>query len=50
MENGWTPQVTTCSALENKGITEILEIINQFNSQMISNQWKIKNRADQNNY
>ena len=50
MENGWIPQVRTCSALENKGITEILEIINQFNSQMLSNKWKTKNRADQNNY
>ena len=50
MENGWTPQVTTCSALEKKGISEILEIITQFNSQMLSNKWKIKNRADQNNY
>ena len=26
------------------------EIINQFNSQMLSNKWKTKNRADQNNY
>ena len=50
MENGWTPQVSTCSALENIGIIEMLEIINQFDAQMISNGWKIENRNHQNNY
>lgn len=50
MENGWTPQVRICSALENKGISEALEIINRFNRQMLSSKWKIKNRDNQNNY
>ena len=50
MENGWTPKVSTCSALENKGVAEIFETINKFNTQMISSSWKIKNRNDQNNY
>ena len=50
MENGWTPKVSTCSALENKGVTEIFETINKFNDQMLSNSWKIKNRNNQNSY
>ena len=50
MENGWTPQVSTCSALENIGVFEIFETINKFDTQMISSGWKIKNRKDQNNY
>ena len=50
MENGWTPQVRTCSALDNIGIIEILEIINQFDAQMISSGWKIENRNTQNKY
>lgn len=50
MENGWTPQVSTCSALENTGIGQILETITKFDAQMLSSGWKIKNRKDQNNY
>jgi len=50
MENGWTPQVSTCSALEDTGIAEIFETITKFDTQMISSGWKIKNRKDQNNY
>jgi len=50
MENGWTPQVSTCSALENIGVLEIFETINKFDTQMISSGWKIENRKDQNNY
>ena len=49
-QNGWTPQVNTCSALKNTGIIKILEIINKFNTQMLSNNWKIKNRANQEKY
>lgn len=29
-KNGWQPKVSTCSALENKGIKEIWEIINEY--------------------
>ena len=50
MENGWTPQVSTCSALENIGVFEIFETINKFDTQMISSGWKMKNRKDQNTY
>ncbi|MEC7863989.1 MAG: methylmalonyl Co-A mutase-associated GTPase MeaB [Bacteroidota bacterium] len=50
MENGWISQVSTCSALENTGITEILKTINKFDSQMITSGWKMKNRKNQNNY
>jgi len=47
MENGWTAQVSTCSALENTGISEIYETINKFDTQMISSGWKSKNREKQ---
>ena len=50
MENGWTPQVSTCSSLEDTGIAEIFETITKFNAQMISNSWKNTNREKQNNY
>ena len=50
MENNWTPQVSTCSALENIGVLEIFETINKFETQMISSGWKNENRENQNNY
>ena len=50
MENGWTPQVSTCSALENIGLLEIFETINKFDTQMISSGWKNENRENQNSY
>jgi len=50
MENGWIPQVSTCSALENIGVLEIFATINNFDAQMISSGWKMKNREKQNNY
>ena len=50
MENGWTPQVSTCSALENIGVLEIFETINKFETQMISSGWKNINRENQNIY
>lgn len=50
MENGWRTQVSTCSALENRGVTEIFETINAFNNKMINSNWKIKNRDEQNSY
>jgi LAO/AO transport system kinase len=50
MGNGWTPQVSTCSALENIGILEIFATINKFDTQMISSGWKIENRKNQNIY
>ncbi len=50
MENGWTTKVSTCSALENKGVVKIIEAIDTFNNKMINNNWKIKNRIEQNSY
>ena len=50
MENGWTPQVSTCSALENIGVLEIFETINKFDTQMIVSGWKMENRKNQNIY
>lgn len=50
MENGWTPQTSTCSALENTGISEIFKTINKFDLQMISSGWKNENRIRQNTY
>ena len=50
MENGWIPQVSTCSSLEDTGIAEIFETINKFDTQMISSGWKNENRENQNSY
>jgi len=50
MENGWTPQVSTCSALENTGILEIFDTITTFNKQMSTTNWKNENRNRQNVY
>ena len=50
MENGWTAKVSTCSALENTGISEIYETINKFDTQMIISGWKNKNREKQSIY
>jgi len=50
MENSWTPQVSTCSALENIGVLEIFETINKFDTQMIASGWKMENRKDHNIY
>ena len=50
MENGWIPQVTTCSAVENIGISQILDNIEKFNRLVISNGWKEKNRIKQSKF
>lgn len=49
-ENGWTPEVSVCSALENTGIKDIWETINTYNHQMIRNNYKTENRKKQNLY
>ena len=49
-ENGWTPKVSVCSALENTGIKDIWETINTYNQQMISNNYKDENRKKQDVY
>ena len=50
MENGWTPKVSTCSALNNNGINEVIKTINKFNTQMSISGWKKINRKNQNKY
>jgi len=50
MENGWTPKVSTCSALENTGIDGIWDMITTYDSQMSASGWKNKNREKQNIY
>ena len=50
MENGWTPQASTCSALDNIGVSDIFETINKFDTQMLSSGWKNENREKQNIY
>ena len=49
-ENGWIPQVITCSTLENIGIMEIFETVNKFDKKMIKSGWKAKNRKNQKKY
>jgi len=50
MENGWTPQVSTCSALENKGVDKVWDTITTYDSQMSASGWKNENREKQNIY
>ncbi|MDG1719228.1 MAG: methylmalonyl Co-A mutase-associated GTPase MeaB [Flavobacteriales bacterium] len=49
-ENGWTPKVSVCSALEDTGIKDIWETISTYNQQMISNNYKDENRNKQDVY
>ena len=49
-ENGWTPKVSICSALENTGIDKIWDMITTYDSQMSASGWKNKNRKKQNIY
>lgn len=49
-ENGWQPQVLTCSAIENQGIADILELIDDFLDTVHENGSYIKNRKEQNKY
>ena len=50
MENGWTTQVSTCSALENKGVDKVWDTITTYDSQMSASGWKNENREKQNIY
>ena len=49
-ENGWTPQVSTCSALDKTGLDTIWELIEKYNNQMQANSYFMSNRNKQNNY
>ncbi|MEM8506390.1 MAG: methylmalonyl Co-A mutase-associated GTPase MeaB [Bacteroidota bacterium] len=47
-ESGWTPKVTRCSALENRGIEEIWEMIRAFIKTTAASGYFEKNRIRQN--
>ena len=47
-ENGWTPEVLTCSALENKGLEAIWQLISNFCKTMKETGYFSKNRENQN--
>ncbi len=47
-ESGWTPKVTSCSALENRGIDEIWEMIREFLATTKANTYFESNRTQQN--
>lgn len=44
----WQPQVVTCSSVENKGIEEIWELIENYFSHIKENDWFDQNRKEQN--
>jgi len=48
--SAWLPQVTTCSALENKGITEFYTLITTYKERTTSSGYFAKKRAQQNKY
>jgi LAO/AO transport system kinase len=47
-ENGWFPQVKTCSALEKRGLNEIWEMISDYYTLVKSNGAYLQNRQRQN--
>jgi len=49
-ENGWIPQVSTCSALDKTGLDTIWELIEKYNNQMQANSYFMSNRNKQNTY
>ena len=49
-ENGWIPQVSSCSALDKTGLDTIWELIEKYNNQMQANSYFMSNRNKQNNY
>jgi len=49
-ENGWIPQVSTCSALDKTGLDRIWELIEKHNNQMQASSYFMDNRNKQNNY
>ncbi|VXB93506.1 methylmalonyl Co-A mutase-associated GTPase MeaB [Maribacter litoralis] len=47
-ENGWSPEVLTCSAIENKGLTDIWELIDSYCKNMKAIGYFDSNRQQQN--
>jgi len=49
-KSGWTPTVTTCSALQNEGIQEVWKSIEDFMKTTQENGYFESHRAEQNQY
>jgi len=49
-DSGWTPQIRTCSAINDIGITEIWESIQEYITQAKENNYFIHKRSEQNKY
>ncbi|MFK8039360.1 MAG: methylmalonyl Co-A mutase-associated GTPase MeaB [Crocinitomicaceae bacterium] len=49
-KNNWIPKVETISAVENKGIEKVIDIINEFDSQTKNNQYFYSKRQNQQVY
>lgn len=47
-ENGWTPEVLTASALNNQGLPEVWELMEQYIAHNSRNGWISRNRIQQN--
>ena len=47
-ENGWTPEVLTCSAIENRGLNKVWELIDKYCKNMQSSGFFTTNRQQQN--
>ena len=47
-ENNWIPKVSTCSSLNNEGIIEVWNMLEEFLKLTKSNNWFDKNRINQN--
>ncbi len=46
--SGWIPKVLTCSALQDNGVVELIELIQHFEIQMKGNGHWLENRSNQN--
>jgi len=46
-ENGWNPKVKTCSAIKDDGLSEILELLEQFHKEQNETGFFDENRKDQ---
>jgi LAO/AO transport system kinase len=49
-ESGWSPKTLTCSALNNEGVAEIVQLIAEYVELTKSNSYFEKRRADQNKF
>jgi LAO/AO transport system kinase len=46
-QSGWVPKVTTCSSINNEGIKEIVDILEEYKRLVVMNKYFQKKRADQ---